>query len=62
MTLIRAFVGHSFTAEDASIVRAFTDYLTELQNTLPSFSWQHAERAEPNTLTDKVLRIARAQN
>lgn len=62
MTAIRAFVGHSFTAEDEAIVKAFTDFLTELQQTLPSFSWDHAERAEPSTLTDKVLRIARDKN
>jgi hypothetical protein len=62
MTAIRAFVGHSFTAEDQSVVKTFTDFLDELQRTLPSFSWEHAERAEPSTLTDKVLRIAKDKN
>jgi hypothetical protein len=59
---IRAFVGHSFLPEDQVVVRAFTDYLDTLKDALPSFMWEHAERAEPGTLTDKVLRIAAGKN
>ena len=62
MTPIRAFVGHSFLPEDEKVVRTFTDYLTTLADSLPSFMWQNAERAEPTTLNDKVLRIARDKN
>jgi tetratricopeptide (TPR) repeat protein len=62
MNPIKAFVGHSFLPEDREVVRAFTDYLTTLAESLPAFSWQDAERAEPSTLTEKVLRIARDKN
>ncbi len=57
MNPIRAFVGHSFLPGDQAVIRAFTDYLTTLAESLPSFMWQDAERAEPNTLSEKVLRI-----
>ncbi|MHC1944962.1 hypothetical protein IF803_11315 [Bradyrhizobium sp. UFLA06-06] len=59
---IRAFVGHSFLPEDEIVVRAFTDYLDTLAESLPSFSWDNARRAEPNALTEKVLGIAKDKN
>src|SRR5262249_49466208 len=59
---IRAFVGHSFLPKDEDVVKAFTNYLNDLKDALPSFMWEHAERAEPTTLTDKVLKIAKDKN
>ncbi len=55
-------MGHSFLPEDDVVVRAFLDFLTTLQGSLPSFMWEHAQSAEPNTITDKVLRIAKDKN
>lgn len=62
MNEIRAFVGHSFTEDDAGIVGIFLKYLDQLAQAHPSFSWEHAEGAEPKELADKVLRLIEDKN
>src|SRR5258707_14654458 len=59
---IRAFVGHSFTDDDAQVVAAFLKYFEQLSELHPTFSWEHAEKAEPKILTEKVLRIIADKN
>lgn len=61
MTSIRAFVGHSFTEDDADLVRRFLKYFEQLSRTM-DFSWVHAEQAEPKQLTDKVLSLIADRN
>lgn len=57
MKPVRAFVGHSFTPDDAAFVDSFLKYLTAISEMHPSFSWQHAERAEPRLIDEKVLEL-----
>jgi len=52
---IKAFVGHSFTPNDADVVANFLTFLTQLNGVLTGFNWAHAEEAEPRELTEKVL-------
>ncbi|KKC33258.1 tetratricopeptide repeat protein [Devosia psychrophila] len=54
---VKAFVGHSFTPDDADLIRQFTDYFTQVANMGDGFSWHHAEPAEPAELKQKVIRI-----
>src|ERR1700674_1513761 len=62
MDQIRAFVGHSFFKEDADVVRKFLDYFAGLSRLHPTFSWEHAEAAEPKLLTEKVMSIIADKN
>jgi len=59
---IRAFVGHSFTDDDAQVVATFLKYFEQLSQLHPTFTWEHAEKAEPKILTEKVLRIIADKN
>jgi tetratricopeptide (TPR) repeat protein len=59
---IRAFVGHSFTDDDTQVVATFLKYFEQLSELHPTFSWEHAEKAEPKILTEKVLRIIEDKN
>ncbi|HKM88410.1 MAG TPA: hypothetical protein VJX48_07380 [Xanthobacteraceae bacterium] len=52
---IKAFVGHSFTAADKQVVDAFLEYFRTLSKAYPGFTWDHAEEAEPKTLSERVL-------
>ena len=52
---IKAFVGHSFTPDDATVVREFLKYFDQIHSLYPGFSWEHAEAAKPFELSDKVL-------
>ena len=62
MTEIRAFVGHSFTDDDAEVVRKFLTYFDQLSKSPMSFSWEHAEPAEPKVLADKVMSLLSDKN
>jgi len=62
MEEIRAFVGHSFTEDDADVVRSFLSYFTEVSNIQATFSWEHAEEAEPSQLRDKILALLKDKN
>ena len=55
MDSIKAFVGHSFASDDSSVVGKFLAYLTGIAEIHPSFSWEHAEHAEPKGIDAKVL-------
>ncbi len=55
MTELAAFIGHSFTADDSDVVREFLDFFETVQDMGIDFSWDHAERAEPKLLAQKVL-------
>ena len=57
MTEIRAFVGHSFTKEDAEVIRKFLDYFSQISSIVSQFSWVHAEEAEPKQLAEKVITL-----
>jgi Flp pilus assembly protein TadD len=59
---IRAFVGHSFNDEDTPVVRKFCDHLDKIAKLIPGFSWEHAQGAEPEILTTKVLAILSDRN
>jgi len=62
MSEIKAFVGHSFTENDAEIVRRFLDFFDHIAALGIGFSWVHAENAEPKVLTDKVLELIDGKN
>lgn len=62
MNPIRAFVGHSFSEDDAAVVSKFTKYLDQLAELHKNFSWEHAESAEPRVIDKKVLRLFSSKN
>lgn len=62
MTPIQAFVGHSFTEDDAIVVRKFLKYLNQVSALHPNFSWVHAESAEPRVIDAKVLGLFDSKN
>jgi len=62
MNPVRAFVGHSFTDDDAEIVGKFLKYFGQLSEVHPKFSWRHAESAEPKILADKVMQLIADKN
>src|SRR6267142_2402184 len=57
MNEIRAFVGHSFAEEDIEVVQKFLKYFSEVSALYPVFTWHHAEDAEPQFLSSKVLSL-----
>jgi len=52
---LRAFVGHSFSDHDKALGASFLAYFGSLSKLYPTFSWDHAEEAEPLPLSTKVL-------
>jgi tetratricopeptide (TPR) repeat protein len=62
MAEIKAFVAHSFSEDDASIVQSFLRYFDQVKKLRPDFSWEHAEAAEPRELAQKVLSIIADKN
>lgn len=62
MSELKAFVGHSFTDEDEIVVRAILDYLKQIQEMGIGFSWDHAKKAAPKELTQKVLALIDNKN
>jgi tetratricopeptide (TPR) repeat protein len=62
MREIRAFVGHSFLDQDSVVVGKFLKYFSQLQNSYPNFSWDHAETAKPGDLAEKVLSVIQDKN
>ncbi len=55
MTNLRAFVGHSFSEVDETVVDVFLKFFRTLQNGIMSFDWDHALAAESRDLATKVL-------
>lgn len=62
MTSINAFVGHSFTEEDDTLVATILTYLTQVANMLPGFTWIHAKHPEPISVDEKVLALLEGKN
>jgi hypothetical protein len=62
MSLIKAFVGHSFTQDDAALIEKFLKFLSRLEKMNDTFSWVHAEAAEPRQLRDKVIALIQDRN
>ena len=62
MNSIRAFVGHSFTADDDAVITAFLRYFDQVAKLHPTFSWVHAQVAEPTELARKVLGMVEGRN
>lgn len=62
MTAIRAFVGHSFTDDDAEVVGKFLKQFDRLSKLGIGFSWVHAEPAEPKELAIKVTSLIADKN
>ncbi|CAN3991136.1 tetratricopeptide repeat protein [Methylocystis bryophila] len=62
MNEIKAFVGHSFTADDKDVVDRFTAIFNEIEKLHPSFSWVHAESAESSGIDEKVLALFSEKN
>jgi len=62
MSNIAAFIGHSFDENDKDLIRTFTDYFDDIKKILPGFTWDHAEDAEPKTLSEKVVGMMRPKN
>jgi hypothetical protein len=62
MTQINAFVGHSFTEDDAEVVRKFLEYFDQIKESGISFEWAHARAAEPRELATKVLSLIEGKN
>ncbi len=62
MAEIRAFVGHSFTEDDAEVVGKFLTYFDQLSKSEINFSWDHAEAAEPKVLAQKVMALLSDKN
>jgi tetratricopeptide (TPR) repeat protein len=62
MSEIRAFVGHSFTEDDSALVDKFLKYFEQIANSNTSFSWVHAESAEPKQLAEKVMSLISTKN
>jgi hypothetical protein len=55
MAEIKAFVAHSFSADDKDMIQIFIDHFQSLAGSLPGFSWDHALQAEPTSVSGKVL-------
>lgn len=59
---VRAFVGHSFAAEDSQLVSGILAYLDGIASLNPKFSWDHAKPPEPTTIDAKVLALFEDRN
>ena len=55
---VSAFIGHSFTENDESVIRRFLDYF----NTLTFLTWENAQCAELGDIKDKILEKMREKD
>ncbi|MFA6471001.1 MAG: hypothetical protein WCU00_03085 [Candidatus Latescibacterota bacterium] len=62
MSVIKAFVGHSFTDDDKTLNRTFLDYFDLIKSMDIGFTWEHAEAAQPRELAEKVKNLIRDKN
>lgn len=58
--MAKAFVGHSFTADDKNLVLSVTEFLEAFKGSNLAFSWTHAEAAKPEDVVEKVLPMLRS--
>lgn len=57
--MVKAFVGHSFTADDKNLVLSVTEFLDAFKSANSTFDWMHAESARSEDVVDKVLPMLR---
>ncbi|WP_295133828.1 tetratricopeptide repeat protein [uncultured Reyranella sp.] len=57
-----AFVSHSFLDQDAPVVEKFIKLFNHVEALHPQFKWDHAIRAEPRSLSEKVIRVFQDKN
>ncbi|MBK6913740.1 MAG: hypothetical protein IPH11_08725 [Ignavibacteriales bacterium] len=62
METIKAFIGHSFDDSDKTIVTKFLEIFNTIRDLNISFSWDHAEKAEVDILSNKVLQKMKEAN
>ncbi len=62
MSQLNAFVGHSFLQKDEEVVRKYLEYFENLRGVVPGFAWDHAKKAEPKALADKVRKLFEGKN
>jgi hypothetical protein len=62
MNEIRAFVGHSFAPDDEIVVGKFLKYFNQVSDSQITFSWNHAESAEPTILAEKIKLLLADRN
>jgi hypothetical protein len=62
MTLLKAFVSHSFLEVDEPIVKKFIDLLDQVAANNQAFSWDHAIRAEPRSISEKIEEMIKDKN
>ena len=55
MVEIKAFVGHSFSVDDKELIGIFIEHFDSLASSFPGFHWDHAQQAEPASVSGKVL-------
>lgn len=62
MSDIKAFVAHSFNANDEDLIGIFVRHFDSLAKSIPGFEWDHAEQAEPGSISVKVLKKIEDKN
>lgn len=62
MDNINAFVGHSFTSEDAVTINEFLEYFKLLSAENAGFKWINAKDPEPISVASKVLALFEGKN
>lgn len=62
MSVIRAFIGHSFDTNDQILIDIFLKYFNQIKDLGIGFTWDHAQAAEPIELTKKVISLIQGKN
>ncbi|MDA8135711.1 MAG: hypothetical protein M0T82_13915 [Desulfobacteraceae bacterium] len=62
MSIVRAFVGHSFTEGDKTLNDTFLEFLNQIKEMGIGFTWEHAKAAEPRELAEKVMNLIQDKN
>ena len=62
MVEINAFVAHSFSIDDKELIGIFVEHFDSLASSLPGFRWDHAQPAEPVSVSGKVLTKIEGKN
>src|SRR6185437_5270904 len=62
MSVIRAFVGHSFEKDDEVLVGEILEHLNRISKLNSNFTWEHAALAQPVEVADKILSMLNDKN
>lgn len=62
MSMLKAFIGHSFTEDDKILNNTFLEYFNVIKEMDIGFTWDHARAAEPKELAEKVMSLIRDKN